>query len=293
MTKKDWTGKTYGNDWMHNTLVRLLRHIPLWVMYWFVSVFVMPVTFVVNRRHRHVYRYYHKHLGFSPLMSVIRSYVNFCNFSKLVIDRFAFYSGRKFKIEVEGQEFFDKLASRPEGFMMMSAHLGNFEIAGYSLVSDKKRFNVLAFAGEKGSVMENRGKVFERTNINMIGIGQGMDYVFEISAALNRGEILAAAADRVLGSSKSVEAKILDANASLPAGPFSIAVAQRLDVILVLVLKQSYSKYKIYVTPLEYDKTARRAVAQNQLVQNYAQQLSRRIRQYPDHWFNYYDFWND
>lgn len=66
-------------------------------------------------------------------------------FAQVVIDRFAMYAGRHFHVDIEGMEYFQELAARPEAFVQLSAHVGNYELAGYTLVSDKKRLNALVF----------------------------------------------------------------------------------------------------------------------------------------------------
>ena len=142
--------------------------------------------------------------------------------------------------------------------------------------------------------MRSRGVVCDQMNIGMIPIGQGMDYVFEIASALSRGEIVSIVADRALDtSSKTVSVTLFDKDASLPVGPFSIAAAQGLDVLMLTVMKTKPKKYKIYVTPLDFDKSARRAERQEQIALLYSRELERRVREYPLQWYNYFDFWND
>ena len=126
-------------------------------------------------------------------------------------------------IEIVGNEHFLALASREDGFVQLSAHVGNYEIAGYSLVAEKKRFNALVFGGEKASVMKNRNKMFANTNINMIGIDADMSHLYEINSALANGEIVSMPGDRIFGSEKSIETDLLGTTAHLPAGPFRVA----------------------------------------------------------------------
>ena len=293
MTDRQWAGTTYGNDWMHRWLVRLLRVVPLGLMYWFVAIVIMPVTFAVNPNRKYIYTFYRRRLGKGRLGAAWMAYRNFCMFAQVVIDKFAIYAGRHFDIEVEGFEHYKRLATRKEGFIQLAAHVGNYEIAGFTLKA-KKRINALVYYGEKESVMRSRGVVFDQMNIGMIPIGQGIDYVFEIASALSRGEIVSIVADRALDtSSKTVSVKLFDKDARLPVGPFSIAAAQGLDVLMIMVMKTKRKKYKIYVTPLDFDKSARRAERQEQIALLYSRELERRVREYPLQWYNYFDFWND
>ena len=289
--KEQWAGTTYGNEWMHKWLIRLLRYIDIRLLYGFVAVFVIPVCLVLNHSGGIAYRYFRRHIGYGRLKSLWKTYVNHCLFGQVVIDKFAMYAGKKFNIEIEGGDHFRRLAAQQEGFVQLSAHIGNYEIAGYTLVSENKRFNALVFAGEKASVMKNRDKMFADTNTHMIAISPDMSHIFEIDKALEDGEIVSISADRILGSQKDIVHVFLGAKARFPIGPFSVATMHGLNVLAVNVMKTSLRGYKIYVAPLPYDKTQARQEQIRQLSQAYVSELEKRVRQYPTQWYNYYNFW--
>ena len=291
--EKQWAGTTYGNNWMHRWLIRILRHMDVRVLYVFVAVFVIPVCLVVNPATGVTYRYFRRHWRFSPLKSAKMTYKNFMLFSQVVIDRFAMYAGKKFDMKEEGGECFQRLASSEAGFIMLSAHIGNYELAGYTLQTERKRFNALVFGGEKESVMKNRNRMFEGTNIRMISIGDDMSHLFEINAALADGEIVSMPADRMLGSRKSIVLPFLGEEARFPVGPFSIATMRGLECIAVNVMKTSAEGYTIYVAPLHYDKSADRGEQTLQLARGYVGELERILAMYPEQWYNYYEFWGN
>ena len=290
--KEQWVGTTYGNAWMHKWLIRLLRHTDIRVLYGLVAVFVIPVCLLLNPSRGIAYRYFRRRIGYGRLKSAWKTYVNHCLFGQVVIDKFAMYAGKKFNIGIEGGDHFLRLAAQQEGFVQLSAHIGNYEIAGYTLVSENKRFNALVFAGEKASVMENRDKMFANTNIRMIAVSPDMSHLFEIDKALEDGEIVSMPADRILGSQKNTEHEFLGAKARFPLGPFSVATMRGLNVLAVNVMKTSPRDYKIYVAPLQYDKTLARQEQIRQLSQAYVNELERLVRQYPTQWYNYFEFWN-
>jgi predicted LPLAT superfamily acyltransferase len=65
-----------------------------------------------------------------------------------------------------------------------------------------------------------------------------------------------------------------------------------LNVVAVNVMKTSWKHYRVYVTPLTYDKEAPRKVQTTQLSMAYARELERMVRHYPEQWYNFYAFWN-
>lgn len=294
MAEQEWAGTTYGNAWMHKWLIRMLRHIDVRILYLFVAIFVIPVCLVLNPSRGIAYRYFRHRIGYGRMKSAWKTYVNHCLFGQVVVDKFAMYAGKKFDVEVENyNEFLERASREEEGFVQLSAHVGNYEIAGYTLVCQNKRLNALVFAGEKASVMQNRSKMFADTNINMIAIQPDMSHLFEIDKALADGEIVSMPADRINGSQKCIEHDFLGAKAKFPLGPFSVATMRGLDVLAVNVMKDSLTSYKIYVTPLAYDKEASRQEQIRQLSSAYVAELEKRVRQYPTQWYNYFEFWQE
>lgn len=289
--KKNWKGTTYGNGWMHSSLIFMLKYINVRIIYSFVAVFVVPVCLIVNPGRRVIYRYFRERWSYSPLKSFLRTYRNFYLFGQVVVDKFAMFAGKKFEVTIDGYDEFTKLANRESGFVQLSAHIGNYEIAGYTLKAETKRFNALVYSGEKSSIMENRNRMFENSNITMIGIKSDMSHMFAINNALYNGEIVSMPADRLFGSAKFVSQTFLHAKAKFPYGPFAVATSRLADVIAVNVMKVSTRRYHIYVTPLNYDKEASRKDQIEQLSRAYVQELERLLKKYPEQWYNYYDFW--
>ncbi|MGN0089814.1 MAG: lipid A biosynthesis acyltransferase [Alloprevotella sp.] len=290
--KKNWKGTTYGNGWMHSSLIFMLKYINVRIIYSFVAIFVVPVCMIVNPGRRVIYKYYRERWSCSPLKSFLKTYQNFYLFGQVVVDKFAMYAGKKFEVTIDGYDEFTKLASRERGFVQLSAHIGNYEIAGYTLRAETKRFNALVYSGEKDSIMENRNRMFENSNITMIGIKSDMSHMFAINNALYNGEIVSMPADRLFGSTKCVSHTFLRATAKFPYGPFAVATSRSADVLAVNVMKVSTRRYHIYVTPLKYDKEASRKDQIEQLSHAYVQEVERLLKKYPEQWYNYYDFWS-
>lgn len=218
---KEWAGTTYGNNWMHKYLIKMLRHIDVRILYVFTAIFVIPVCLIINPSRRIIFKYMRERLLYGYLKSAWCTYLNHCLFAQVVIDKFAMYAGKKLNIKIEGYEHFLNLSDKPEAFIQLSSHIGNYEIAGYSLKAEKKMFNALVYFGEKASVMQNREKLFDHSNIHMIPVSPDMSHLFEIDSALTKGEIVSMPADRIWGSTKKLKKNFLGADAYFPYMQFS------------------------------------------------------------------------
>lgn len=219
------------------------------------------------------------------------TYVNLVLFSQVVIDRFALFAGKRMALKVKDYDTFKHLSDKEEGFVILSAHIGCYEMAGYELVSDKKPFNALVFAQEKATVMQGRTHLFTGNNIKMIPISEDMSHLFKMEQALANGEIVSIPGDRVFGSAKTVTVNLLGADADLPLGSFSVPAMRGLDVLAVNVMKTGTKEYTAYIKQLSYDKDAPRKKQVQQLADHYAKELEHMLKMYPSQWYNYFEFW--
>lgn len=291
-TGTKWKGTTFGNGWMHKWLIRMLKVVDVRFFYWFCGLFIIPPTVLFNSKSRKpIYKFYREGFGFTATKSMWMTLRNHYEFSKVVIDKFAMFAGKRFKVTVDGLEEFNRLEERPEGFILLSSHIGNYELAGYSFHSVKKPINALVFGGEKESVMRNRGKIFESNNVRMIPVGDGMDYLFAIDKALNDGEILGIPADRVFGSQKVVEMNFLGNNTVFPRGPFTLSVIKKLPTLFLAAMKTSAGSYRVIVKRLDFDSLLPKRSAINNLAEKYVKELEATIKEYPLQWYNYFEFW--
>ena len=292
MENRQWNGATYGTGWMHRTLIRSLRFLDVRLFYWFSYIFVIPVALIKNPSRRSSYAFYREALGFGRFKSALQTYLNHCMFAQVVIDRFAMYAGKRFEIEIDGDEVFQSLISQPEGFIQLSSHVGNYEIAGYSLSSGAKTINAVVYGHEKQSVMDNRNSMFTKTGTRMIPIKEDMSHLFEIDRALVGGDIVSFPSDRYMGDARTIECEFFSRKAKFPMGPFSVATMRGLNVLAINVMKEGAKKYHIYITELPYDKSASRKQQLSSLLSAYVAELERILRKYPSQWYNFYDFWN-
>ena len=279
---------------MHRTLIGSLRWLDVRLIYVFTSIFIIPVCLLLNLNHSRTtaYRYFRQRLGYGCLRASWYTYVNHCLFAQVVVDRFAVFAGKRFKLDIDGYEYFQQLELETKGFVILSSHIGCYEVAGYSLISKSKRFNALVFGGEKATVMKGRQEALSEHNIRMIPVREDMSHLFIVNEALSNNEIMSMPADRIVGSAKVVKVNFFGETASLPAGPFSVATMNGFDALAVNVMKISAKRYKVYVTRLSYDTQAPRKQQIQQLANCYVEELERRVRQYPSQWFNFYDFWS-
>lgn len=285
-----WSGKTDGLPWMQKSLVVILRFLPLWLLYG-VMALVVPFYMIFGKGFKSMFRFFRKAFHFGIIKSWLYVNKNYFQFGQVVLDRFAFYAGKKFKIVSEGIDEFGKMENLPEGFAVLSAHVGNYEMAGYLLSTERKTMNVLVYAEEKKVVMDNRRAQFDSHNIRMVPVSSDFSHIFVLNSALDNGDIISVSVDRIYGSSKNVDCKFLGGKAKFPFGGFALVAQKEVDALSLFVMKESYRTYHIYVEPVQYDKAAPRQERISQLTHNYLSKLEDILKRYPTQWYNYFDIW--
>lgn len=245
---------------------------------------VIPFYVIFNRKGRHAsYSFFRNRIGFPAIKSAVSVYANMFNLGMVVLDRFAVYAGKKFNIDTQDAPHFNAYSKEDNGFVILSCHVGNYEMTGYSMHSSK-HMNVLVYAGETETVMSNRERIFGSANVSMVPVSKDLSHLFELNAALKRGEIVSLPADRVLGSPRTVTCKFMGADAKFPIGPFKLAVSAETNVITMMCVKTGLHSYKMITRPLETENV-------QSLAQYFASEVEKVVRQWPHQWYNFYDFW--
>jgi len=292
---KDWKGITGGSTMGQKALLVLFHFANVTVGYVFLATAVPFYMLFARKGYLSIYTYFRKNFCYPPLKAFFKTYLNHFVFGQCMLDRFAVYAGRKnfFRMKFTGNEEFYRLLDEEKGFIIASSHVGNFELSGYLLKQDKKRINALVFGGETKEVMENRLRLLNMNNISIIPVFGDMSHIFTLNEKLSAGEIVSMPCDRNFGSAKSVECNFLSGKADFPVGAFILAAHFNVPVISIFVMKESITNYHVYVIPVSLNdsiKTSKREKAEY-LARGFVKELENIVRQYPEQWFNYYEFW--
>lgn len=289
----NWKGNTGGTPWMQRTLVRWLKHTPLQLPY-FCMAWMVPFYMLFNHQgYLAIYHYFRQRHGYGPLKAFGHVYLNHFRFGQVIIDRFAMFAGKRFKLEVKGQELFDELDREEKGFLIISSHVGNYELAGYTLVPKNKTFNALVFAGESEQMMKGRNQMFAGKRINMIPMMEDLSHIFKINSALADGNIVSIPGDRIFGSPRHVAVDFMGGKANFPLGPFAIAAQRDIKVLAVFVMKTGIHRYHAKVVKLETPEATQRKEMPVSLATAFAKELETVVREHPEQWFNFFEFWNE
>jgi predicted LPLAT superfamily acyltransferase len=293
-----WEGRSRGGITGHRIFVFILKVFGLRVAYFFLR-FVAFYFFVTARSTKTVLKYFREIIGYRGLKAYIAAYHNYYLFGQVLLDKVALLSGmdNKYQIEHEGhQENLKHLREGKTGSILLSAHIGNWEIAGQKLDLLQTRFNVLMYDNEIAQMKDYMNNVMAKRNFNVIAIREGeMSHLVELHRAFKNKELLVMHGDRFLPGTETVTKQFMGRPAYFPKGPFILASKFGVPVTVVFSMKDSdrnyhfYAKKAITVPRAKTNDELERVVADASDV--YVRYLEEMVKKYPLQWFNFYDFW--
>lgn len=178
------------------------------------------------------------------------------------------------------------LAGLAGGVISLTAHLGNWELAGRLLAQRAARPTHVVVADEEARELER----WVRRN------GDGVRFVprsrptvsVALLGALRRGEVVALQGDRALGTRGDVPVPFFGDPAPFPVGPFVLARASGRPVVPAFCLLEPDLRYAVTILePL----TVRRG-EEEEALRVWVARLEEVVRRHPTQWFNFFDIWS-
>jgi len=233
--------------------------------------------------------------GQGTLMRILGVYKIFINQGKNLIDRYYYLSGLgKFEAEIKGFKTLNAmLENSSKGFVLLTAHVGNWQVTMNSLSSFKREVHLLMRPEENVAVKEALVMDKGGGKIKIISTESFLSGILESVKVLDRGGIVSIMGDRPYGDN-NVEVNLLGDRATLPHGAFSIAASVGCPVVVLLSPKVHGKKDVVDVTNIILPKYSSQKNKSNDMkgwLQEFADILSDFAKKYPYQWFVFYDLW--
>jgi predicted LPLAT superfamily acyltransferase len=287
-----WEGKSKGSPAGYRFFVWILKNFGVLPAY-FILRFVALYYFLFSKASREIYGVYRK-LGYGKLTSVFRVYQNHYLVGQSIIDKVVVMSGipNKFSYNFDGENHLHEIIALKKGGVLLSAHIGNWDIAGYLLKRLNTRINILIFDGEEQQIKEYLTTITGPQSVNIISIKNDLSHIYEISEAFKNNELLCMHADRFLEGSRTVTNDFLGEKARFPMGPFVLASTFKVPVSYVFALKESNFHYHFFASEIKNYGHLEKGSVVPQMLKDYTYEMEIKVKKYPGQWFNFYNFWH-
>jgi len=288
-----WEGKSKGTTLGYKIFVWTSRYLGIAPAYFALRAVAFYFFLLSPKSSTPIYSYFRKHHHWGRMKSILKTYQNNYLLGQTLIDKIVMIAGYRnpFTFYSEGEENLYRMVAMGKGGILLSAHAGNWEMAGHHLKKLNTVINIVMFDGENENIKQYLEKLGEKS-FRVITIKDDMSHVYAMAAALANNEFICMHADRFLEGNKTMPLKFLGEEALFPTGPFQMSAGFNVPVSLVFAFKESSRHYHYYGSSLiqRAENESKKDFA-DRLAQLYVTDLEKKIRDYPEQWFNYYDFW--
>jgi predicted LPLAT superfamily acyltransferase len=233
----------------------------------------------------------------------VRSYDVFRHihmFAATLLDRMFFlaHGERDFVVEVEGLAELDRWIDVGQGVLLIGSHQGSFEAlralgarrpdVPLRVVLDKQKTPALTAVLE--ALAPDVGAAVIDASLG------GTSVALAMAEGAEQGAMVALLADRGHQNEAMREVPFLGKPAPFPVGPWLLASALKIPVVLCMGIYLGGNRYRLifeaFADRVDIPRANRQA-ALDEIVARYAGRVEHYARVYPFNWFNFYDFWQE
>jgi lauroyl/myristoyl acyltransferase len=180
----------------------------------------------------------------------------------------------------------ERLDGLEGGMISLTAHVGNWEMAGRLLALRSARPTHVVVAEEEIRALE---RWVRRDGDGVRFVPRTMPTVsLQLVTALRRGEVVAVQGDRALGTRGDALVPFFGRPAPFPLGPFILARALRVPLVPAFCTLGPDHRYAVTVPePLTVP-----AGGEEGALRAWVALLEETVRRHPTQWFNFFDIWN-
>lgn len=194
--------------------------------------------------------------------------------------------------KIDGKDNFKEAHAKGKGIIILTAHLGNWELGGLVFTHSGMPFNVVTAKDDAGAIAKIRTKVRALHNIKTITIEENPFFLIDIVNALKRNESVAMLVDRC-EKNNGVLVDFFGEKTFFPRGPVLLAKATGAVVMPALIVLDNNNKYKAVLDSpieMEWSQDEERDICVN--AAKIANVFEQYIRAYPTQWFNFSAIWD-
>ena len=278
--------------WQYCLAAMLSRHLPRRFVYW-VGLRVADLYYWRRTADRRAVMSNLSRIlaarGITPAAEALPGLARktFQNFGKYLVDffRFAHLTDEEVRrlVSLEHLDYL-QAAARGRGVLLVTAHLGNWELGGAVLAALGYRLNAVVLPQRVARLNRLFTHQRESRGIHLLPLGHA---VFAIEHSLQRGEMVALLGDRNF-THQTERYPFFGAPAPLPRGPAWLALRTGAPLVPVFLVRQEDDTFLLRCHPPIYPDTLG---SEDAIRSRWISVLEQEIAAAPCQWFVFEDFW--
>lgn len=202
---------------------------------------------------------------------------------------------RRFDVAADGLDHWDALTASGKGFILVTAHIGAWEVGSMRPSSQEARkVHVVREAETDPRAQRFISDLIRHAagDLYVTHFAEDPQLGMELLDALRAGEIVALQGDRPRSGGRKAEATLFGRPFPLPIGPAVLARTAEVPVLPVFVFREGRLRYRCSIRePLRVAQTADRNADLEAAAQRFAVELEAAIAHRPHQWFCFRRVW--
>jgi predicted LPLAT superfamily acyltransferase len=296
--KTNWSSRSIGSDWQHRVFYLAIklggRSAAYFLLYFVVAYYVLFSALARQRASYYLNRRFPKDSGLKRLW---HAYWMILEFGKVLVDRavVGILGPDSFATTLDGRDELLKLRDENRGMILMTAHVGCWQVAMSALEFLQRPVNML-MRREDGDIdrhyYEHAGIPCPYQVIDPTGYLGG---TLEMMGALKQGQIVSVMGDRLFGSDKSsVRTNFLGADVTIPFSAYKLASATGAPVVVFFTRKDGPRSYQVQLAKVIRvpQLKGRKAETFKSFAKEFVDVLEEFTTRHPYQFFNFYNMWS-
>jgi predicted LPLAT superfamily acyltransferase len=231
--------------------------------------------------------------GSTTLGNFFRCYRVFWNYSNVIADNIRF---KELRVgpdwEFTGSEYFDELQSREDGAIILTAHMGSYDLGAQLFAEISRRPMVMVRAPETDpDTRRYEEELHGRTVADTLKVDfstRASALALDLLHALQRGEIIAIQGDRVTPGISTLPGTFFGKRTLFPSGPFALAMTARVPVYPLFIVRLGRRRYRLVVgKPFDVQRRRDRSESFERAMAEWTRELESVVRR---SWFQWFAF---
>ncbi len=218
----------------------------------------------------------------------------FRNFAKYLVDFFRFEKlNRQYidkNIKLENLHYFDAALAKGKGVIVLSAHLGNWELGAVVVAQMGYPFWVVALPHKTKKVNDFFDAQRNRKGVKVIPLGKA---VRSCISEFRNNHMVALAADRDF-TEKGILIDFFGLPTHFPEGPAALSLMTGASIVPAFMLRNPDDSFTLRIEkPVEFSPAGDKVKDLAGLITVYNKIFEDYIRRYPEQWYVFRRFWAD
>lgn len=188
---------------------------------------------------------------------------------------------------IDGHERWLAARADRRGAIVVTAHMGSFEVGLAALLQYESRLHVVFRRDPFGMFEKSRAELRQRLGVIEACVDDGLRTWVRLREALEADEVVLIQGDRVLPGQKGAPMPFLNGHMLLPTGPVKLAQASGAPIVPVFSIRRPDDRLRVIVDePIRIQQLGPDAT-----MARLAAVIERYVREYPEQWLMIHRPW--